>query len=145
MSLVIDASVFVAGCLQSDPNHATSLRFLRELLTSRHTAYSPTLLLPECAAAIARGVDDNDEARGVLLLIGGIKSLELVPLSASLAIVAADIATTCRLRGADACYSATARDTQSIILTWDREMLKRVPEGTDAMTPDAWLREQRLT
>ncbi len=138
MSLVIDASVFVAGCLESEPHYATSLEFLKDIRGARESVYAPALLLPEFAAAIARGTDDEDTPRRLLQMITRIFNLELIPLTRPLAALAAEVAMSSRLRGADACYSAVARDLDATLITWDKEMLRRCPPGVTCMTPDQW-------
>lgn len=62
-----------------------------------------------------------------------------VPLDLSLAIRAAEIAIENRLRGADAVYVAVAEDFDSILISWDAEMLQRSPEFVLAMSPVQWL------
>ena len=59
MSYTIDASVFVAAARPVEADHAVSLKFLEQVEQQRLPTVCPTLLLVECAAAIARATDDE--------------------------------------------------------------------------------------
>jgi len=106
--ICIDASVFVAAARAAEEQHADSMAFLREVQAQGEEVYCPTLVLPECAAAIARRTDDPDLARQLVLLIEQYPRLQLVALTLPLAQRAAQIAATHQLRGADAVYVAVA-------------------------------------
>ena len=56
VKFTIDASVFVASARSDEPNYLISRDFLREAQT--HEVYCPSLVLVECAAAIARQTRD---------------------------------------------------------------------------------------
>lgn len=75
-------------------------------------------------------------SRKLVSLVKNFPGITQVPLDLSLAIHAAEIAIENRLRGADAVYVAVAEDFDSILISWDAEMLQRSPEFVLAMSPE---------
>ena len=58
MNLTVDASVFVAASRSDEAHYLASLQFLQLVRAQGCDLFCPTLLLPECAAAIARPAAD---------------------------------------------------------------------------------------
>ncbi len=139
MSVVIDASVFVAASRTNEPHFAESVRFLRDLKNELVEIYCPTLLLPECAGAIARATGSMQLAHDLIGLIETYPKLLLVPLTQATAQRTAVLASRHKLRGADAIYVTLANELRSILVTWDGEMLGRGAASTSTMTPTQWL------
>jgi predicted nucleic acid-binding protein len=119
MSLVIDASVFVASARSLEREHQNSLQFLSWIKSSQEAIHVPTLVMPECVGAMVRVTGDPEIASSIVLLLEGIPRLEFITISIELARLAADIARFCRLRGSDACYAAVAKDRQATLITWE--------------------------
>ena len=145
MNFTIDASIFVATAHAPEVHHAASLEFLRKIEEQVVHLFCPTLVLAECAAAIARQTDRPILAERIVVLIEHLPNLLLVPLDASLAHRAAQIAITQRLRGADAIYAAVAETFGATLITWDAEMLQRGPAVVSTLTPTEWLKHQRAS
>ena len=120
--------------------HANSLEFLRRVQKQTVNLYCPALVLVECAAAIARQTDQPTLAERMVALIEGFPRLLLVSLDVPLARRAAQIAIAHHLRGADAVYAATARAFDATLITWDAEMLQRVPGVVPTLTPSEWVK-----
>ncbi len=139
--ICIDASVFVAAARAAEEQHADSMAFLREVQAQGEEVYCPTLVLPECAAAIARRTDDPDLARQLVLLIEQYPRLQLVALALPLAQRAVQVAAMHQLRGADAVYVAVAGAVGARLITWEVEMLNRGAAGVSTATPTMWLEE----
>jgi len=137
MNLTIDASVFVSAARPSETLYPMSYRFLQKVKSAK--IFCPTLVLSECAAAIARPTGEPLLSRKLVSLVKNFPGMTQVPLDLSLAIRAAEIAIENRLRGADAVYVAVAEDFDSILISWDAEMLQRSPEFVLAMSPEQWL------
>jgi predicted nucleic acid-binding protein len=132
----IDASVHINALNSKEPGSTESQTCLQRLTDARQPLFSPTLLLVEVAAAIARALDDTDTA---LELIRGIQSLPgqvWVPLDDTLAEMAAKLGAQSRLRGADAVYAAVARRYSATLITRDRQQLERLPTLVQVMTPE---------
>jgi len=145
MNLTIDASVFVASARTAEPEHLTSRQFLQQALARAVNLFCPILVLPECAAAVARATGDPALAEELVGLIEGLPRLTLVPLDTSLTRHAVHSATTYRLRGADSVYVAVAETTNAALIAWDAEMLERGLHTVDVMTPTAWLEKYLAT
>jgi predicted nucleic acid-binding protein len=132
----IDASVHINALKSSEVGSATSQLCLQRLIATRQVLFSPTLLLVEVAAAIARALDDTDLA---IQLIDGIRALPQqiwVPLDNDLADHAAQLGAQARLRGADAVYAAVARRYGSVSITRDHQQLERLPPLVKVLTPE---------
>lgn len=143
MSVVVDASVFVASAQAREKEHQGSLRFFSCLRSQRQSLLAPSLVIPECAGAIARVTGDSAIATDLILLMEGLPQLEIIPLSTELARSAAEIAASCRLRGSDACYVAVAKDQGAALITWDLELLDRGARLVTTRTPEQWMQEQQ--
>ena len=139
MNYTVDASVFVATARSAELHHPASMEFLLSVREQTTSLFCPTLILPECAAAISRQTDQSALARKTVLLVLQFPNLFLVSLDTPLARRAAEIAETHRLRGADGVYAAVAEAFQATLITWDSEMLQRAPAVTRTITPAQWL------
>jgi predicted nucleic acid-binding protein len=132
----IDASVFVASARYDEPGYLISREFLRE--AQDYEIYCPSLVLAECAAAIARQTDDPSLAEELVCIIEDFPGINIISLDLPLARKASTIALRNRLRGADAVYAAVAVVFDAILVSWDQEMLKRCPETVKTISPDQW-------
>ena len=139
--IVADASFWVAAFLAQDAHHDPSARLLRRMVTDDIPVSSPTLALVEVAGALARRTGSLALAESAIRYLKGQSWLTLLPLSIALSEIAARVAITCSLRGADAVYVALARQESAPLITLDDEMLKRSAPAILAMTPGDWLRQ----
>lgn len=139
MNLTVDASVFVAAARVEEIHYASSRQFLLEARAHGATLFCPTLVLPECAVAIARPTRDSALAEELIDLIEGFPGMQLIPLEVNLARQAVHAATNHRLRGADSVYVAVADTFDAVLITWDAEMLERGSEAVRTVTPLHWL------
>ena len=138
----VDASVFLNAFLSHESGHAESLRLLAHLRAQAAPIVVPTLLLPEVAAAIARGQDDTGRARQFAAALGRLPHVMLVPLDAALAQQAVDVAAQHRLRGSDAVYVAVASRFGATLVTRDREQGERVAAIIPTRSPAEALAEE---
>jgi predicted nucleic acid-binding protein len=144
MNLTVDASVFVAAARMEEIHYPASLRFLLETRAQDTSLFCPILILPECAAAIARPTGDATLGEELVTLIKSIPGLRLIGLDSPLAHRAVQIATRHRLRGADSVYVAVAEAFDATLITWDAEMLKRGADVVKTMTPSQWVDERAV-
>jgi len=145
MNCTIDASVFVTAVRTGEQYHTDSRQFLQQAQAEAVTVFCPTLVLPECAAAIARPTGDTTLIEELATVIEDFPNLYLVALETSLARRAAQIATLYRLRGADSVYVAVAETFNATLVTWDVEMLQRASAAVSTSTPIEWVEQHRAT
>ncbi len=133
--LTIDASVIVHAAIPSQSGSEDSRKFLRALACSGRPVILPTLLRPEVAGAVSRGLRDLGAAETVLVELDNLPEVVFVPLDEGLAAEAAELAMRTRLRGADAVYAATARRFDAILVTLDKEQRERLPADITVCSP----------
>lgn len=131
----IDASVYLNAFNPREKGHAESQRLLAHLQAQGMPIIGPTLLVPEVAATVARGRGDAELARRFATALARLPHLVLVPLDATLARLAAEVAAQHRLRGSDAVYCAVAMRFASVLVTLDREQHDRVARALPACYP----------
>lgn len=131
----VDASVFLNAFNPYEPGHPDSRRFLSQLQEQATPIVVPTLLLPEVAAAIGRGRQDETLARSFASGIERLPHLIWVPLDRTLAQQAVDAAAQFRLRGSDAVYAAVALRFGSTLVTLDQEQGERVKAAVASLSP----------
>jgi len=131
----VDASVFLNAFNPYEAGHGESYRLLARLQDKATPIIVPTLLLPEVAAAISRGREDEALAREVVDALGRLPHLVWVPLDTTLARQASEVAARHRLRGSDAVYTAVALRFGSVLVTLDREQRDRVASALPARHP----------
>lgn len=143
MNITIDASVFISATLTAEPRYAVSRAFLNEMRAAQTAIFCPSLVLPECAAAVARRTGNSVLALTLVMQIENWPGMRLVQFTEPNARRAAEIAATQRLRGADSVYVAVAEEFNATLVTWDGEMLQRGATLVTTMTPDDWLKAQQ--
>ena len=132
----IDASVHVNALSPAETGSPESQLFLERVSRHPWPVFSPTLLLVEVAAAIARVFDDAGQGQAVAQAIRGLPGQMWIPLDEALAEEAARLASEHRLRGADAVYAAVARRYGTTLVTRDRQQLARLQPALPVLTPD---------
>jgi predicted nucleic acid-binding protein len=137
----VDASVFLNAFNPYEVGHEASHRFLAGLQEQAVPIIVPLLLLPEVAAAISRGREDEALAREFATALTHLPHLVWVPLDSTLARQAADVAAQYRLRGSDAVYAAVALRFGATLITLDGEQRERVEAVLAARTPAEALAE----
>lgn len=121
--LTIDTNVFVSARVRTEANQAMSDQFLKQTALKAVRVYCPTLVLPETAAAVTRATNRAVLPSLARVQIETFPNLSLEELTLDRARRAADIAITCRLRGAGAAYAAVAQEAGTTLITWDAERL----------------------
>ncbi len=137
--LTLDANVFVSASAPAEAQYAVSLAFIGRVVAQSADVHCPSLVLPEIAAAIIRPTSNAALAAQTVSGIRLLPNITLVTLTEQRAEQAAQIAISCRLRGADAIYVAVAQEFGTTLITWDAEMLTRGAQAVTVMTPSDWL------
>lgn len=145
MNCTIDASVFVASVRLEEEHYIVSREFLQQAQVRVVNVFCPTLVLPECAAAIARPTGDSALAEELITLVENFPNLRLIALESHLARRAAQIAIAHRLKGADAIYVAVAEASNATLITWDDGMLESSLAVVPTMTPLQWMEGQKAS
>jgi predicted nucleic acid-binding protein len=140
-AFVIDASVFVADAQLQEPFHADANLLLETLAAHRCVLHAPAIVLPEIAAALARGAGDPDLAREAVSLYRRWPGVRIAPVDEALGNLAAEIAAEYRIRGCDAIYVALAYAEQAVLITLDGQQCERSPSTIPARTPAQALAE----
>jgi predicted nucleic acid-binding protein len=135
----IDASVFVNAFNRQEEGHAQSFQILALIHDRADPIIVPTIVLVEIASAIARAVGDNTRAMNYARATATLPNLTLVTLTPTMAIRAAQLAVTHRLRGADSLYLEVSRRFATILITRDNEQLARGSAFAICQTPETLL------
>lgn len=137
---VVDASVYVSRLKATETDHASSKRLLDALQTQRISVSCPNLVWPEVAAAIARGTQDPTLGLTAAIVLRRLPFHVYVPLDNGLASSAAELATRCGLRGADAVYVAVAQRLDCALVTLDDEQRSRAAGTVTTCSPEEALK-----
>jgi len=119
-----------------EDGHAESLQILTAVLERGDPIIVPALLLPEMASAVARVTDDSVGALQYANATAALPHLTLVTLTPAMARQAAELASTHRLRGADAVYLAVARRYGTTLVSRDDEQRARGSAVAPCQTPE---------
>ncbi len=144
MNYTLDSSVVVNAYTLGEIGHSESDQVLEVLSDKNIRVISPTLLLVEVAASIAR--TQNDTKLGIRIAdnLKNMISLVLIPLNDDLTKESVKIAAKYRLRGADAVYVAVCRKYGTALITRDVEQYTRSEQIISAFTPAEWLASANL-
>ena len=137
--MTLDANVFVGALTPAGIHFADSLALLTRIRTQKLSVICPTLVLPECAGASIRPTGRRTLAQQALASMQTLPDIRFVDLTEDRTMRAADLAITCRLRGADAVYAAVAQEYGTTLITWDQELLTRGVAAVPTLTPADWL------
>ena len=133
--LVIDASVYVSRLHQRETHHLESVRLLDAVAAHRVTVLCPEILVPEVAAAIARGLDSTEFAYRAAAHLRKLPGHRFVAVDRVLSGLAGRLAAECRLRGCDAIYAALAQREGARLITWDKQQRDRAADVVETLTP----------
>jgi predicted nucleic acid-binding protein len=114
----LDANIFVRDANPHDADHGVCHALLERLYAARGAIVVPSILLAEVAGPLSRTFRDPIRARVYVESVAALPTVTLVPLDASLAREAAEMAADYALRGMDAIYIAVARRYNCALVTW---------------------------
>ena len=136
--MTLDASVWLSSLSPSERDHKECASLVSSLIARHATLHQPGLFIIEVCATVARRTRNRALASEAGLATLATPKLIVHALDHELAAEAAEIASVCALRGADAVYVATARRMHSTLLTLDREVRERADAVVDVQTPTEW-------
>lgn len=134
--IVTDASVWVSRFLPEDSFHQASRAWLIETATAGVALVAPTIVLAEVSGSIARRTGNEQLGYQIVQQIRQLPTLQLITVDDTLGQLAAQVASSYRLRGADAVYLAVAQRLQIPLVSWDREQLDRAAALVTTYQPD---------
>jgi predicted nucleic acid-binding protein len=120
---------------RQEVHHLASLRLLEEVAARGVPVVCPEVLVPEVAAALARGVDDTGMTLRAAAHLRTLPGHRFAGVDRALSDLAARLAAECRLRGCDAIYAALAQREGARLITWDEQQRGRTAPVVDALTP----------
>ncbi len=135
MKLVVDASVFLAFVIPEEKEHASASEFFAVCETEGHQILFPALALAEVAGGVARRKQDPHKAELAVMRMRRLTSVRFFPLTVEDSEAAGRLARRYFLRGADAVYCELSRRNKAPLITFDLEILDRIP----AHSPEGWL------
>ena len=133
--VVIDASVYVSRLHRRETHHIESVRLLDAVAAQGVSVVCPEILLPEVAAAIARGLNDTEFAYRAAAHLRTLPGHRFIAVDRSLSNRASRLAAECRLRGCDAIYAAVAQQEGTRLITWDQQQRERATIVVETLTP----------
>ncbi|HET8523690.1 MAG TPA: type II toxin-antitoxin system VapC family toxin [Thermomicrobiales bacterium] len=133
--IVIDASVWVSFLAPQDVFHAPTRTWMEPWRVAKEPMLSPVILLAEVGGAFVRRFSNPDLGYEAINGIRGFPDVHLIPIDRELGDLAADLAASLRLRGADATYVAVAHAYDIPLVTWDQELLMRTAAAIQTYTP----------
>ena len=133
--VVIDASVYVSRIQRQEVHHLESVRLFDAIAANRVPVVCPEILLPEVAAAIARGLDDTESGYRAAAHLRTLPGHRFVAVDRALSGLASRLAAECRLRGSDAIYAAVAQREAAHLVTLDQQQRDRAAAVVDTLTP----------
>jgi predicted nucleic acid-binding protein len=133
--IAIDASVWVSFLAPQDVFHAPTVNWIHPWRAAEEPMLSPVILLSEVGSALARRFSDPYLGLNAIIQMKSIPGVYLIPIDLELGELAAELAASLQLRGADATYVAVARRFRVPLVTWDRELHNRAATVIQTYTP----------
>lgn len=133
VSVVVDASVWVAGFIADDVRHEVTTGWLAD--SGLQTLVTPVLALAETSGAVARRTGSLGLARRAVAAIEHLPNVVIVVPDTELWTATVRAASGRALRGSDALYVALAGALRLPLVTWDREQQERSGRRVTVMTP----------
>lgn len=127
-NVVLDSNVLIAMFLQGDAHWQKSRFFLQQMMSGEYKTRISVLALPEVCGAVQRITQDNQISKKMLksiLLLISAGLLEVEELTFVRMEEATSVAINFGLKGADAVPVALAKETDSYLLTFDNEVIKK--------------------
>jgi predicted nucleic acid-binding protein len=131
----VDASVWVNAFDQREPGHLVSRQFLEVVRDQALPIIVPNVMLVEVAGAISWTRHAPVQAQAFATALRRLPHVAVRVLDEGCALHALTLAAQHGLRGADAVYTAVAREAGSTLVTLDNEHLTRLVTLMMVCTP----------
>lgn len=133
--IAIDASVWVSFLTPQDVFHVPTRSWMSPWSAAEEQMLSPVILLAEVGSALARRFSNPNLGFEAINRLRALQEVQLIPIDLELGELAADLAASLRLRGADAAYAAVAYQYDIPLVTWDQELHLRTSAVIQTYTP----------
>ncbi len=144
MSVTLDASVWLAAAIPSEPDHESARAVVDHLVRRGEPLDQPTLFVVEVAGAVRRRSGSAQHAANAVAQITSLRTIRLHALVGPLAESAAGIAGVLGLCGADAVYLSTSVAAGATLVTLDHELRDRGRAVASVVSPREWLAAANL-
>ncbi len=134
MNFVLDASVHLNALNSAEAGSAESQALIERLFRKPWPVISPTLLLVEVAAAVARVFNDAGRGMAIAQALRGLPGQIWVPLDEEIAVEAAPLAGGRRLPGAGGFCGGVPRRYGAVLVTLDRQQRERLSDVLPVLT-----------
>lgn len=123
--LTIDSSVIISSLLEQESRHQEAYAIWERVLTGKDFAVMPFSVLVEVAAAIRRRTGSEELALEVKKALLAIDSVSFIVIDEKAAEDAADLAAKSAVRGMDALVMQVAREFETELVSFDKEMMEK--------------------
>jgi predicted nucleic acid-binding protein len=117
--VVVDAIIWVSRLVPQGEHHERCQKWLAAQRAAGITLVSPSLLLPGVASAISRRTGDATLTERAVQNLQSLPGLRLIEMNQTVVQAAAQLASSCSMRGADSIYAAVAQQLNIPLVTLD--------------------------
>jgi predicted nucleic acid-binding protein len=126
--LTIDSSVIVSSLLINEPRHKEALRIWERILAGESSAVMPYSVMVEVVAAVRRRTGSEALALEVKKELNSIDAVSFIILDKEVADNAALLAAKTGVRGMDALVIQVAKEYETELISFDKEMMAKASE-----------------
>lgn len=123
--ITLDSSVIVAALKKDEEKHKECRAILEKIVNGEFVVFEPYTVLVEVVAAIVRRTGSKKLAKRVKNDLENIDMIYFLEIIKSKADDAANIAVETGVRGMDAVVIQTAKENNAVLVTLDKEMIKK--------------------
>lgn len=126
---VVDSNVFLAALVRGDEFHHRAVELVEDMDRGERVFHIPLTVLLEVISTLSRrvGIEEAREAKSILALWINKGKMKVYNLNERRAEAASEIATSHKLKGADAITAQLSRELNTSLLTFDRNVLEAFP------------------
>ncbi len=122
---VIDASVRMSWFMPDDAHHSDARQWRDGALEREAEIFTPGILLPEVAGALARITGDSEFATHMLDRLVATTNMRVVYHDVRSYMAAAELAADLRIKGGDAMYTQVAIERWPMLISLDDQQVER--------------------
>ena len=126
---VVDSNVFLAALVRGDKFHHRAVEVVEDMDSGQCVFHIPLTVLLEVISTLSRrvGIEEAREAKSILDLWINKGKIRVYSFDQRRAEAASEIATSHKLKGADAITAQLSRELNTSLLTFDQNVLEAFP------------------